>query len=76
MGADTLILMHHSLLIRANEVDRHLRPCASASSISAIATWLTDEEMRRDHPGWDGGEESRIGRADGYWVDTLPSPSR
>lgn len=47
-----------------------------ASSISAIATWLTDEEMRRDYPGWDGGEESRIDPADGYWVDTLPSPSR
>lgn len=46
--------------------------CGSpASSISAIATWLTDEEMRRDHPEWDGGEESRMSRDDGYWVDTL-----
>lgn len=42
-----------------------------ASSISAIATWLTDEEMRRDYPGWDGDEESRMSRDDGYWVDTL-----
>jgi hypothetical protein len=42
-----------------------------ASSISAIATWLTDEEMRREYPELDGDEESRIGRADGYWVDRL-----
>lgn len=47
-----------------------------ASSISAIATWLTDEEMHREYPEWDGNEESRVRRADGYWVDTLPSPWR
>ena len=43
--------------------DRHGRPDP--------ATWLTDEEMHREYPQWDGDEESRIGRADGYWVDSL-----
>lgn len=50
-------------------LDTHCGP--PASSISTIATWLTDEEMHREYPEWNGDEESRIGRADGYWVDKL-----
>ena len=40
-----------------------------AESIRAINTFLSDEEMMRFHPDWDGDEDTRLHNSDGYWLD-------
>ena len=42
-----------------------------AQTIGAINTFLSDAEMLRFDPDWDGDDDARIGNSDGYWVESL-----